>query len=204
MKLILFSGFLGSGKTVSILSFAKYLSGINGGKAAAGYGTKAVILENEVGEVNYDQSMLRKSGYEIINMLAGCICCTLSSDLMTQLREFVPWYNPEYVIFEPTGLAYPEAISETARESGVELEWVRTATVVDAPRYDAITELAPKLMEAQIGAADTVLLNKIDLVSADELAAVRASIRAINPDAVICEVSAEQGVPDEVFERITR
>ncbi|MDR1068918.1 MAG: cobalamin biosynthesis protein P47K [Clostridiales Family XIII bacterium] len=204
MKLIIFSGFLGSGKTVSILSLAKYLSGKNGGRAAAGYGAKAVILENEVGDVNYDQSMLRKSGYEIINMLAGCICCTLSNDLMTQLREFVPWYNPEYVIFEPTGLAYPEAISETAKESGVELEWVRTVTVVDALRYGAIMEMAPKLMEAQIGAADTILLNKIDAADADELAAVRRGIPAINPNAALYEVSAKQGVPDKVFERITR
>jgi len=204
MKLIIFSGFLGSGKTVSILSLAEYLSKLNGGKAAEGYGAKAVILENEVGEVNYDQSFLRKSGYEIINMLAGCICCTLSSDLMTQLREFIPWYNPEYVIFEPTGVAYPEAISETAKESGVQLEWVRTVTVVDVPRFEEITDTVPHLMEAQIAAADTVLLNKTDLASPNEIAEVRERVTNLNPDAAIFEVYAADGVPEEIFERITR
>ncbi|MDR2610799.1 MAG: cobalamin biosynthesis protein P47K [Clostridiales Family XIII bacterium] len=204
MKLIIFSGFLGAGKTVSILSLARYLSEAGDGETSKGYGSKAVILENEVGDVNYDQSMLRKSGYEIINMLAGCICCTLSNDLLTQLREFIPWYNPEYVIFEPTGVAYPEAISETAKESGVELEWVRTVTVVDAARYEAIGDMVPHLMEAQIGAADTVLLNKVDLTDAKEIAAIREAVAGINPGAALYEVNAKAGIPDEVFERITR
>jgi G3E family GTPase len=204
MKLIIFSGFLGSGKTVSILSLAKYLSAKDGGAAPEGYGARAVILENEVGDVNYDQSLLRKSGYEIINMLAGCICCTLSNDLLTQLREFVPWYNPEYVIFEPTGVAYPEAVSEIVSASGVDLEWVRTVTVVDASRYEEIHDAVPRLTEAQIAAADTVLLSKIDLVDAAVVAAISEAVRGINPEAALYEVNAEEGIPDEVFERITR
>jgi G3E family GTPase len=204
MKLLIFSGFLGSGKTVTVLSLAEYLSKLNEGNPSDGYGSKAVILENEIGDVDYDRSLLRKSGYESINMLAGCICCTLSNDLITQLREFVPWYNPEYVIFEPTGVAFPEAVSDVANQSGAEIEWVRTVTVVDVSRYDEITELVPHLMEAQVGAADTVLLNKIDLATADEIAAIKTDVAKLNPGAVIFEINAESGVPDKVFERITR
>jgi G3E family GTPase len=204
MKLIIFSGFLGSGKTVTILSFAEYLSRLNEENPPYGYDSKAVIFENEIGDVDYDRSLLRKSGYEIINMLAGCICCTLSSDLITQLREFVPRYNPEYVIFEPTGIAFPEAISDVANQSDAEIEWVRTVTVVDVSRYDEIMELVPHLMEAQVGAADTVLLNKIDLATADEIAAIKTDVAKLNPDAVIYDVNVEAGVPDKVFERIIR
>jgi G3E family GTPase len=202
MKLIIFSGFLGAGKTVAITSLARYLSaGGAGTGTAAGTSTKAVIIENEIGDVSFDKSILRSEGHEVLNLMAGCICCSLSGDLLTTLRETVPWYNPDYVIFEPTGLAFPEKILEVI-ESEENIEWIRTVTVVDANRYKRLADQTPLLIEAQIKNADTILINKIDLVDESELREVKESVRGINPDAEVVSLSANDGVPDEVWEKV--
>lgn len=78
MRLLVFSGFLGSGKTTLIIALAKRL-------AAAGHRTCFVI--NEVGEIGIDQQVMRDGGLEVWEITAGCICCQLGSDLVATLHE---------------------------------------------------------------------------------------------------------------------
>jgi G3E family GTPase len=203
MKLIIFSGFLGAGKTVAITSLARYLTSASEGGNGLAPGTKAVIIENEIGDVSFDKSMLRGEGHEVLNLMAGCICCSLSGDLLTTLRETVPWYNPDYVIFEPTGLAFPEKILEVI-ESEENIEWIKTVTVVDANRYKKLADRAPLLIEAQIKNADTIFINKIDLVDEGELGEVADAVRALNPDADITLLSANEGISDEVWKEVIK
>lgn len=127
MKVILFSGFLGVGKTACILSLARHLM-----DGHSGEGTRLVIIENEVGEIGVDDLILQTAGYEVQSLLSGCICCTLSTDLTKTLNDISAQYDPEYVIFEPTGVAFPRRIADTLRAWGHPAEWIRQVTVVDA------------------------------------------------------------------------
>ena len=73
-ELYITAGFLGAGKTTAILSASAWLL-----KRAR----KLVILENEVGDIAYDEALLKSNGMEVKNLLSGCICCTLSLDLIS-------------------------------------------------------------------------------------------------------------------------
>jgi G3E family GTPase len=188
MKLILFSGFLGAGKTVSILSASAYLlrrfPHDNGTAGAAGQ-VPLVILENEIGEAPYDESLLRSQGLEIRNLLSGCICCTLSLDLVGELRWIEERYAPRVVVFEPTGMAFPDRILETLHRADVVLEGETVVTLVDTTRFDRLLRIVPHLVKSQIACANTILLSKTDLISETETEEIRSCVREINPEASI-------------------
>ena len=107
MRLLLISGFLGSGKTTLLLEIARRL--------AAG-SQKIAIIENEVGEVGIDGQYLRREGLEVQEMFGGCVCCTLSVDLVTTLKKLDRLVRPETVILEATGIARPGDIVPTVRQ----------------------------------------------------------------------------------------
>ena len=75
MRLLIFSGFLGSGKTTLVLALAKRL-------AASGHRT--CFMVNEMGEVGVDQRVMRDCGLDVREITSGCICCSLGSDLITE------------------------------------------------------------------------------------------------------------------------
>jgi G3E family GTPase len=176
VRLILFSGFLGAGKTVSILSASAYLRKLC---------RRVVILENEVGAVAYDEALLKEDDVEVRNLLAGCICCTLSLELVEELERIRREHAPDVVLFEPTGIAFPDRILKVVRFAGVEVESAAVVTIVDAERYESILKVAPHLAESQIAAADVLLISKTDLVTAERAAAVAAALAALNPKAPV-------------------
>ena len=75
---VVITGESGSGKTTLLLEIARRL--------AAG-SQKIAIIENEVGEVGIDGQYLRQEGLEVQEMFGGCVCCTLSVDLITTLKK---------------------------------------------------------------------------------------------------------------------
>jgi G3E family GTPase len=199
MKLIIFSGFLGAGKTVSVISLAQFLAKTQPQKGD----TRAVIIENEIGDVSYDSSLLRRDGYEIIDMLSGCICCSMGADLLVQLREIVPWYNPEYVIVEPTGLAFPENIADIAATDQRDIEWMKIVCIVDAERYYELMEVTPGLITAQIKAANLVIVSKTDLIPADEQGQLLDDIRSlVESDTEVVNAVIPAGIDDEIWEEL--
>ena len=91
----IFSGFLGSGKTMLI----KKLLNENA------YGKNTVIIENEFGEVSIDGAILKESNLKIKEINAGCICCQVSGDFGDSVLEVMRKYDPENIIIEPSGVA---------------------------------------------------------------------------------------------------
>lgn len=194
MKLIVFSGFLGAGKTMAILSLAGML--MRGRREGR---TRLVIVENEIGAAGIDDKVLGQAGYEVRSLLSGCICCTLSTDLASTLGEIAQSYDPDYVIFEPSGVAFPDRIIGTIRSFVAPVEWITQVTVVDAKRWKRLMAVTPELAAAQVQNADTLLLNKCDLVSAGELEQVEQALRRINARAVIRRVVATDAIPDQIW-----
>ncbi len=148
------------------------------------------MIVNEFGEVGIDNELVVGADEEIFEMNNGCICCTVRGDLIRILEGLMKRKGKfDAIIVETTGLADPAPVAQT---------FFVDQDVQEAARLDAVVTvadakwLAQRLKDApeaknQIAFADVIILNKTDLVTKEELAEVRARIRAINPYARIHE-----------------
>jgi G3E family GTPase len=200
MNLIIFGGFLGSGKTSLILSLAHHI--VEHEKSFDK--PELVIIENEIGDTSIDDKVLKAGGYSVRNLFSGCICCTLSVDLVTTLNDIAKNINPKWVIVECTGLAYPGMVVDTLKKYGESFEGIRTITVVDAERWEMLSDITPVLVETQVKDGDIVLVNKIDLVSEDELDDIEKDIERLNPRAGVFKLSADEGVDEGVLSEVLK
>ena len=159
-KVFLIAGFLGSGKTTlvkRILGWQKNLS-------------DTVILVNEFGEVGIDGTLLSGAGSEVVELASGCICCTLTADLLRCLSEITERFKPHRILIESSGVADPasvvSALTESRLASSMELE--KIVTVLDADFWD-VRENFGSLFFSQLKTANLIILNKIDLLDSDQL-----------------------------------
>ena len=193
MKFLIVGGFLGSGKTSFILDLAKYMVDHRGIK-------KVAILENEIGEVGVDDKVLRGSGYQVQGMFSGCVCCTMAGELPINVRMIQKDYDPEWIIMEATGVAFPDSIKQNLLKTlGVHAQVV---CIADAQRWQKLLKPLEHLLPFQLKEADLILLNKTDLVDGEEMEAARESIHSINPQARIECGSAKSGINSAVFDHI--
>lgn len=170
--LTLITGPLGSGKT----SLLRYL--------LEAVPAKLAILMNEFGEIAIDSKVIEGKNVWIAELAGGCVCCSLVGEFEAAVAELIEKVAPEVIIVETTGLAEPDALVFDIQErlSGVRLDGVIAVMDADAViRFPQIGHTA----RVQIEGADVVLLNKIDLVTTDELAQARAKIARLNDFAPI-------------------
>ncbi len=185
MKLLILSGFLGSGKTTLLLHIAKKLSLSS---------KRIAIIENEIGEIGIDGDYLNLEGLQVQELFGGCICCTLSVGLIETLENVEKLYQPDVVILEATGVARPGDILKNVRRYYKAVKDIYAINVVDATRYDMLMDIMTPLMTGQIGMANIVAVNKIDSVESEKVDKIVLDIGAINPQAKVVAVSAEDGI----------
>ena len=174
------TGFLGSGKTTLL----------NHILTSTEHKMKFAIIENEFGDVGIDENILVETSEEsIIEVMNGCICCTVRGDLTEVLENMYDRIKDfDGVIIETTGLADPAPVAQTffadERVSDkYNLDGI--ITVVDAKHIEQhLDDEKPEGVEnesvEQLAFADRIMLNKIDLVDDQELATVEARIKSIN------------------------
>ena len=185
MRLLLFTGFLGSGKTTLILALAK--------RAALEH-SRVCVLVNEVGEVGIDGEVLRLGDLEVIEITGGCICCQIGVDLVRALRELEQEFRPDLVIVEASGIATPEGVLDSIRRYPPRtLTSVQTVTVVDAVRFEALHEVLTPLIESQIVGADRVVITKPDEATPVELEAAVRGVAELAPGVPAVVVDARRG-----------
>ncbi|MDR1079641.1 MAG: GTP-binding protein [Deltaproteobacteria bacterium] len=195
MRIILFTGFLGSGKTTVLLNLAEYLA-----RTTEGGGGKVVIIENEIGDVNVDGKLLSGSSFETRDLTSGCICCTLSGELVRALQEIQESIKPSWILIEATGLAH-QTIADTigrALPSTVPMSVV----VVDAERWEELYDSIPILISAQVERADLILINKIDSVEDDELKVIENDVKDINAESPLIKIAASRDRLDNVWQEV--
>jgi G3E family GTPase len=180
MPLHLVSGFLGSGKTTLLRRLL----------ALPEFGNSAVLV-NEVGEIGLDHHLLRHVDGETILLRSGCICCQMRDDLGQALRALMDRRDagdiPPFarVIVEGTGLADPVPILSTVvADPGLRhhLRIGRVVTVVDAVNAALQAGSQPEFAK-QVALADSLLLSKTDLASAEVVAELWPLLDRINPGA---------------------
>jgi G3E family GTPase len=191
------TGYLGSGKTTLI----NYILTANHGKRIA-------VIENEFGEIGIDDALVINAEEEIFEMNNGCICCTVRGDLIRILGNLMKRKDKfDYILVETTGLADPAPVAQTFLvddEIRSQLKLDAIVTVADAKfliqHLDDEKEVGVENEAVeQIAFADRVLLNKIDLVSAEERKEVVRRIRLINANAEIIPTTMSQVDLDQVL-----
>jgi G3E family GTPase len=184
MRLFLFTGFLGSGKTTLILALAR--------RAALEH-SRVCVLVNEVGEVGIDGEVLRLGDMEVVEITGGCICCQIGVDLVRALRDLETEFAPDLVMVEATGIATPEGVLDSIRRYPPQtLSAIRTVTVVDAARFPALFEVLTPLIEAQIRGGDVIVITKADEAAAAEVEAARCAAAELAPAAPAFVVDARR------------
>ena len=167
------TGYLGAGKTTLL---NRILS--------EPHGKKYAVIVNEFGEIGIDNDLVVGADEEVFEMNNGCICCTVRGDLMRILDGLMRQKGKfDAIIVETTGLADPAPVAQTFfmdENVGRKTRLDAVVTVADAKWLNERLKDAPEAKN-QIAFADVILLNKTDLVSADELSDVEARIRGINP-----------------------
>jgi G3E family GTPase len=142
------------------------------------------VIVNEFGEIGIDNDLVVGADEEVFEMNNGCICCTVRGDLMRILDGLMRQKGKfDAIIVETTGLADPAPVAQTFfmdENVGRKTRLDAVVTVADAKWLSARLKDAPEAKN-QIAFADVILINKTDLVSADELSDVEARIRGINP-----------------------
>lgn len=166
------TGFLGSGKTTLLNRIL-----------TAHHGKRIAVIENEYGEIGIDNELVVNAEEEIFEMNNGCICCTVRGDLIRILGNLAKRKTKfDYVLIETTGLADPAPVAQTffvddeVKES-FSLDAI--VTMVDAKHVWQHLDTSSECQE-QIAFADVLILNKIDLVSSEELERLEGKIRSMN------------------------
>lgn len=195
MEIIIMGGFLGSGKTSVILQMAKYL--VQKGKSGK---NSVVILENEIGEVSIDDKVLRADGFQVENMFSGCICCTMSGELVVNVHNLIHQFQPDWLILEATGVAYPKKVRETLKSS-MDIK-CRIFCVADAKRWKRLQLPMGNFINDQLDEADIIFLNKKDRVSREKLDEAEQDIRRLNTEAMQYSVSAVEGISNDIWREI--
>ncbi|MBM3995007.1 MAG: GTP-binding protein [Planctomycetes bacterium] len=170
------TGFLGSGKTTLLNHIL-----------TANHGKRIAVIENEFGEVGVDQDLVINAEEEIFEMNNGCICCTVRGDLIRILGNLMKRRDRfDYILVETTGMADPGPVAQTFfvdDEIRARTKLDGLVTLVDAKHVQQHWDTNE--VQEQIAFADVIMLNKTDLVSAEELDALEARIKAMNAAAKV-------------------
>lgn len=185
------TGFLGSGKTTLLNRILK-----------ENHGKKIAVIENEFGAVGIDDKLVEMKQYQdeaIIEIMNGCICCTVREDLITTILEMKKKYYDtdkiDYIIIETTGMADPAPVIQTFLLNDEIQDWCKIdacLTICDASQI--VLRLEEDREEGceneaveQVCFADKIFLNKVDLCNREQLDAATTKIKEYNTQATIEE-----------------
>lgn len=210
----LLTGYLGAGKTTllnQVLTNQK--------------GYKVAVIVNDIGEVNIDASLIAKGGQvtqqdeNLVPLQNGCICCTLKVDLINQIIDLIRTGRFDYILIEASGICEPIPIAQSVtmldgsydrRAQIARLDNI--VSVVDVARMadefgcgdhlvkdDIDDEDIENLIIQQIEFCNTIILNKVDTVTPEQLGKVKAIVKKLQPNAVMIETTYGQVDVDEIL-----
>lgn len=162
------TGFLGVGKTTMLTNTVKkYFAD-----------KKVAIVVNEFGDIGIDGNILSNVYSEVLEISEGCICCQLAEEFESGVMEIMNKYDPEIIFVETSGASEPFPIFLSMQNLGISVEGV--ICVVDSKNLDSYKDNSTA--KYQIGGSNIMVLNKTDLVTDDELEAVKKDVIAIKEE----------------------
>ncbi len=166
-------GFLGSGKTTLVRKLLEKTEPE----------TPTAVIVNEFGEVGIDGAIIEGSSIDTVELVSGCICCTLKGSLMSAIEELTQEKGVRRIVVEATGVADPEDMLDDLEDTEVidALEVAPIVTVVDASGFNKIRPMLGDFYVSQILNSDVLIINKIDRTDEAQLDDVTRQIKEINP-----------------------
>lgn len=168
----LITGPLGSGKTTLLQGLLTQSS------------RRLAVIINEFGELNIDGRLIQGRDVRITELSGGCVCCSLLGEFEAAVQEIIELASPEAIVVETTGVAEPEAllfdVADTLPQSRID----GVITIMDGDAMVSFPDLG-MTSRMQVEAADLILLNKIDLITAEQQTRLQVHLRALNPRAPI-------------------
>ena len=191
MKIDIFSGFLGAGKTTLIKKMI----------AEAYKGEKLVLIENEFGEIGIDGGFLQDAGVNITEMNSGCICCSLVGDFGKALHQVIDQYAPDRIIIEPSGVGkLSDVIAAVQKVTNDDVTLGSTVAVVDATKVKVYMKNFGEFYNNQIETASTIILSRTGNIVQAKLDAAVALLREHNADAALVTTSWDQLTGNQLLE----
>lgn len=211
IPITLLCGYLGAGKTTLL---NRVLTNQKGYKVA--------VIVNDIGEVNVDERLISKEAKitdtgSIVPLTNGCICCDLKSDMVKQIEDLMKTGKFDYIMIEASGVCEPMPIAQAIET--IEIGKLDNVVgVVDAARlvdeFDEGKSLLKENIEEedieslliqQIEFCSTLIVNKRDLVTDEQMKMVRAVINKIQPSVKViettkCEVPVEDIIGTNRFD----
>jgi len=214
------SGFLGAGKTTLLNHILHNKEGL---KVAVIVNDMSEV--NVDARLINEQNVLSRTEEKLVEMSNGCICCTLREDLMIEVEKLANEGRFDYLLIESTGISEPVPVAQTFSfvddEKGIDLSkfsYIDTmVTVVDCFNFfndfgtnellvdRKLTDMEGdhrtivNLLTDQIEFANVIILNKTDLVDAQTVGLLKASIQKLNPGAKIIQSNFSKVEPKEIL-----
>ena len=193
IKVDIFSGFLGAGKTTLIKKLLQ----------EAFKGEKLALIENEFGEIGVDGKLLGNSGVEVSELNSGCICCSLVGDFKTALKQVVDDYAPDRIIIEPSGVGKLSDVIKAVNNTEIEgLVLNSTTTVVDAGKAKMYSKNFGEFFDDQIKVACTVILSRTQNVDDSKVMDAAEIISGLNEHCSIVTTPWESLTGEKILEAI--
>ena len=191
IKIDIFSGFLGAGKTTLVKKL------IN----EAYKGEKLVLIENEFGEIGIDGGFLKDAGVEINEMNSGCICCSLVGDFGKAIQKVIDDFAPERILIEPSGVGKLSDIVEAVENLKLENVQINAlVTVVDAKKARIFIKNFGEFFNNQIESAKTIVMSHTAGMAEDRLEKAVALVREHNAEATLITTDWDQLTGAQILE----
>ncbi len=183
IKIDIFSGFLGAGKTTLIKKLIKEAYG----------GEKLVLIENEFGEIGIDGGFMQDAGIEITEMNSGCICCSLVGDFGVALEKVIKEYSPDRILIEPSGVGKLSDVIRAVKDiDSDEIKLNSFTTVVDANKCRMYMKNFGEFFNNQVEHASTIVMSHTSGLSDEKIAKAVALLREHNSECEIVTTPWEQ------------
>jgi len=197
VPIVIITGYLGSGKTTLMQNILKQEK------------RKIALIVNDMGSINIDASILNKTGnqvaqIEMVEMQNGCICCTLRDEFMAEIERLSQDKSIEAIFVEASGISEPSSIAgafinyeEMTENTRVYLKSVISVVDVDRIYREFLHNLISdeeaedgdviNLIMDQIEFCNLMILNKTDLLTADQIKEVKEGLRGLQQEAEMIE-----------------
>jgi len=167
VPITILTGFLGAGKTTLL---NRILTG--------NHGLRVGVLVNDFGSINIDAELVVGVDSNMINLANGCVCCQIRDDLVESVVALLARPETvEYILLEASGVADPAGIFMTFNDPNLRdrIRLDSVTCVIDADQVFAHPEYPPlmDLKLRQVGFADMLILNKVDLAGPEPVKKVR-------------------------------
>ena len=194
VKVEIFSGFLGAGKTQLIKKLIE----------EGYYKEKIAIIENEFGEVSIDGAVLKRTNTLVKEINSGCICCQVTGDFKESILDVVENCNVDRLLVEPTGVAKLSDIKKVFAEKELKgiAEVEKAITVVDAEKFDLYLNNFKSFFINQIKNADIIILSRTQNISNEEVRRLQAEINKLNSKAIIMGRQWDNTKSEELIPKI--